>query len=240
MRSCRHILNTSNMTVILAAGQAFASGLGINPACERLQAGLTEAGQSLDGRLLVAALDRAASAAVATPAGTPAGGAGSGEGLRQARAPGARGQQRGDAGAVHVYQLNMELRLSKVPICAAGMSGQKHMRGTCHCVCCMRATARCSCTALHVVACVGYRSLHSMRKALADVAVHMQHCVTSTCLALGTSVSWWLLDPVLHCKGTRLPCCRRSWPAMPAQRCGGRWQAFRTCWVQGTALHCTL
>ena len=133
------LLITSNMTVILDAGQAFASGLDINPACERLQAGLTEAGLSLDGRLLVAALDRAASAAVATPAGTPDGGAGSGEGLRQAHAPGARGQQRGDAGAVHVYQLNMELRLSKVHICAAGISGQKHMRRTCHCVCWLHA-----------------------------------------------------------------------------------------------------
>lgn len=107
---------TRNITVILDAGQAFASGLDINPACERLQAGLTEAGQSLDGRLLVTALDRAATAAAATPAGTPAGAAGSGKGLRQGRAPGAPGQQRADAGAAHAYQLSMELRLSKVHV----------------------------------------------------------------------------------------------------------------------------
>ena len=113
---------TLAMDMDLDAGQAFASGLDINPACERLQAGLTEAGQCLDGRLLVAALDRAASAAAAVPAGTPAGAAGSGQGLRQARAPGAPGQRRTDAGAAHAYQLTIELRLSKVHVCAAAIT----------------------------------------------------------------------------------------------------------------------
>ncbi len=40
--------------------QAFARGLDLAPSCERLQAGLTEAGQALDGRALVAALGAAA------------------------------------------------------------------------------------------------------------------------------------------------------------------------------------
>ena len=78
---------------LVCALQAFASGLDIHPACERLQAGLTEAGQALDGRRLVAALDLAASAGAAAP-----------------------GQQRVSAGAAHAYQLNIELRLSKVYI----------------------------------------------------------------------------------------------------------------------------
>ena len=114
----------------LNPGQAFASGLDINPACERLQAGLTEAGQSLDGRLLVAALDRAASAAAATPAGTPAGAAGYGEGLRQGRAPGAPGQQRAKAGAAHAYQLNIELRLSKVRVLQLRQRPEAHETDT--------------------------------------------------------------------------------------------------------------
>jgi len=87
--------------------QAFARGLDRAPACERLQAGLTEAGQALDGRALVAALGAAAApdARAAPPGALAAGGAG-----LPARAS-APGQRRLDAASGRAFQLNVELRL---------------------------------------------------------------------------------------------------------------------------------
>ncbi len=88
--------------------QAFARGLDLAPSCERLQAGLTEAGQALDGRALVAALGAAAAPdARAAPPGALAAGGSTGLPAR-ASAP---GQRRPSAPGGRAFQLNVELRL---------------------------------------------------------------------------------------------------------------------------------
>lgn len=91
--------------------QAFASGLEVQPSCERLQAGLTEAGQALDGRHLVAAL--AAAHAAHAPCAEAAMHRGLGLALASSHAAAAPGQQRLASASGRIYQLSVELRLLK-------------------------------------------------------------------------------------------------------------------------------
>lgn len=100
------------------AQQAFASGLEVQPSCERLQAGLTEAGQALDGRHLVAAL--AAAHAAHAPCAEAAMHKGLGLGLASSHAAAAPGQQRLASASGRMYQLSVELRLLKARLHASG------------------------------------------------------------------------------------------------------------------------